>query len=750
VRRRGLALALALSACWACAKPTARPVGSLLRSDVRFAPIVPDEADRAAADAAAAALVGDVAEVARASARIAAFDASRDEGPTGLEPAALDLLNASARPGRDYDQASLELLERPDLDPALRERIERARASDPLRIAEARVRDARVTALARLFNTVVEPIGQSLLVSALAPYRLAQAGLRYGLDLYQQDPLPLQRRQALAHWQDFLSRYPEDPQHAQVAERAAEARTKWRETRKRHTLEDARQALANERPREALVLAERALRFAPEAGDAGAEDVLARAGAVLTRQRAERATSVRFALPVGRMLAGPETRELALSLLTGDSPVDVAAGDEASMQSPELRFVRASALTRRDPEAGFAALRELARADPERDAMARHARALLSDPVRNPYDHFVAARWRDRRARVGWLLLGPFKSSELRASVAGVLEGVLALPALAQTTLALPLRLLQFPWMPPPGTAKVTAVQARRVLTQEPGTGRASEARDWLEDYERGRRNYVGALQVAEERADADPEELAELREQAARQALQVALKEERSDLRRALLMGVTRKFPHTEAGDEAGREARRELEQQTPHEIVLTRGFLLENPEVAGVRGLALDPDLLDDRGNNGELHPQGIALLGGRVIEVRALAPSGDEDDEPVLSHVIVSDEQLARIVARLEETSFRNALLDEEDPVVPDAGRDMLFERAKLGLADELDPRATAKADFAYKGMRERYGVVRRRKPILPFDIVVRGSLADLSLGAFPRLREPEPTPDAVLYR
>jgi hypothetical protein len=717
--------------------------------DVRFAPIVPDEADRAAADAATAALVGDTALVVRAVERIAAFDAARSEGPTGLEPAALDLLNASARPGRGYDQASLALLERSDVDPALRERIERARADDPLRIANARVFDARMTALARLFNAVVEPIGQSLLVTALAPYRLAQAGLRYGLDLYQQDPLPLQRRQALAHWQEFLARYPDDPQHEQVAARAADAQLKWRETQKLHALEDAREALAGERPREALVLAERALRYAPEAGDEDAEELLARAGAEVGRQRAERAASVGFALPEGRDLTSAQTRAHALSLLAGEPQLDVAAGDAERAPETELRFVRASALVRRDPEQGFAALRELARADPEQDAMARHARALLADPLRNPYDHFAAARRRDRRARASWLLLGPFRASELRASPTGALEGVLALPALARSLLSLPLRLLQFPWMPPPTTAKVTAVQARRVLALEPGP-RAAEARDWLERYERARRNYVGALRIAEQRPDADPDELAELREQAARQALQVALREERSDMRRALLMGVTRKFPYTEAGDEAGREARRELEEQTPHEIVLTRGFLLENPEVAGVRGLALDPQLLDDRGGNGELHPQGVALLGGRVIEIRALAASGDEDDEPVTSHVLVSEDQLARIVARLEETSFRNALLDEEDPVVPDAERDVLFERAKLGLADEVDPRATAKADFAYKGMRERYGVVRRRKPILPFDLVVRGSLADLSLGAFPRLREPEPTPDAILYR
>jgi hypothetical protein len=52
--------------------------------------------------------------------------------------------------------------------------------------------------------------------------------------------------------------------------------------------------------------------------------------------------------------------------------------------------------------------------------------------------------------------------------------------------------------------------------------------------------------------------------------------------------------------------------------------------------------------------------------------------------------------------------------------------------------------------YESLRERYGVVRGRDSILPFDLVFQGSLFDLSLGAFPRWRQPKETPDAFLYR
>jgi len=49
-----------------------------------------------------------------------------------------------------------------------------------------------------------------------------------------------------------------------------------------------------------------------------------------------------------------------------------------------------------------------------------------------------------------------------------------------------------------------------------------------------------------------------------------------------------------------------------------------------------------------------------------------------------------------------------------------------------------------------MRERYGVVRGRESILPFDLVFQGSFSDFQLGAYPRWRPPEETPDAFLYR
>ena len=67
---------------------------------------------------------------------------------------------------------------------------------------------------------------------------------------------------------------------------------------------------------------------------------------------------------------------------------------------------------------------------------------------------------------------------------------------------------------------------------------------------------------------------------------------------------------------------------------------------------------------------------------------------------------------------------------------------------GLVD-ADLRPDAEARYAYTGIRERYGMVRSRD-MLPVSSCCRDRSTDLTLGAFPRLRAPATTSDAVLYR
>ncbi len=113
-------------------------------------------------------------------------------------------------------------------------------------------------------------------------------------------------------------------------------------------------------------------------------------------------------------------------------------------------------------------------------------------------------------------------------------------------------------------------------------------------------------------------------------------------------------------------------------------------------------------------------------------------------------ISAARLARSVALVEEAATLGVQLDSDDTTGIDGSRDQYFERARLGLTDQLDSRPTAESTYVYQGMAERYGLVRARDSLLPFDIVVQGSVSDLGLGAFPRWREPRLTPDFFLYR
>ena len=194
----------------------------------------------------------------------------------------------------------------------------------------------------------------------------------------------------------------------------------------------------------------------------------------------------------------------------------------------------------------------------------------------------------------------------------------------------------------------------------------------------------------------------------------------------------------------------RAEIEDASPQHIRITKSFLLENPKVAGRTGLGLNPKLLNDDDGDGELHPDGILLRGGRVLEIMLIAEGSDDEDPPESRHRKISKERLSQIASSLDEAVQRNSLIDVGARQSADASRDVYLERASLGITNEVDQRASAESTHVYKSLRERYGLVRGRDSILPFDLVFRASLGDFTLGAFPRWRPPKETPDAFLYR
>jgi len=382
--------------------------------------------------------------------------------------------------------------------------------------------------------------------------------------------------------------------------------------------------------------------------------------------------------------------------------------------------------------------------------MARHARTLVADPWQDPYEGFLRARRTGRKNEAKFRTFGPYSQRVQYPNLPKWLAYTIEAPSIGQTVLSAPLRLVFANWNDGPDFQRGAALMAYRYLGQSPDGEHAREVMDWLIDYEQDRKNYIAAIRIVDFVPGYEDKERADLAEQAAAQAYEAANYSRRIDRRNSLLKQVVREWPDTPTGQAAGHQARAEAVGHTPQKIRVTRSFLKENPRVAGDHGLGINPILLNEELDDGELHPAGVAFLGGRHLEIDLIGKTGDEEDPPESVHKVISNERLARVASMLDETSRTNQLIDTDDTLTPDADRDQFLERARLGLANEPDTRPAAQSTYVYKSMRERYGMVRARESILPFDLVFQGTFTDLSLGAFPRWRMPKETPDAFLYR
>ncbi len=752
--RFGCALALVLWLAAGCVAPAGLPVRSAVDPGHRQAIAVPDVADYTAARLAAAALASQsgrgLDEVERALASLEAIDrvlTASGERPTGLSPAARDLANAALDDRMAYREATDDLLDE-SVDPGLEARLEIFQDDDLMALAGDRIWDARMIEFARIFNALAEPAARSITNHNMAPYYFAMALIQYAVEEYQEEPLTLQQRQALGLWKQHLERHPEDPRAEEIRARIDEAQAEWNRTYHERWTKQAESALAAGESRLSLVLADRALRYLPEEEQASALRDAAATQLLLERERLRRSVSVR----AHGNVAPPGGRELALALLSPDGdPAAVARSlledDPAHPLADEARFALAGQLLEAGEEdAGWEQLAELAEEDESN--MARHARQLVDDPASNPHLAFEIARRSVRNAKLRHALLGTWSTGPPSRGLPSWLEWALGLPELPRNLAGAPTRLLQLPWARAAGHESLTARRGRLYLARFPEGAHREEVEEWLVGHEEGRGNWLAALELLQE-SGADPARIAEAREMASLQSLRAALRHPSRAMRIGLLQRIGEEFPFTDAGRAAGHRLRREIEEATPHRISISRDYLEENPGLAGPRGLALRPELLDGVVRNGELHPAGVALLGGRVVEFAFIAPGSHEEDAPETRQEELSEEHLARVVALLEETSFRNALLDPLDQQLPDAKRDRFFDQARLGRTDLIDRRPGASSSYSFRSVRERYGILRRRESILPFDLVMQGSFTDLSLAAFPRMRRPRKTSDAILY-
>jgi len=771
---RWLWLASLLSICVGCQGPPSVVVDDLLEPVARPSRWSPSAGDLRAARLARIALIARPTRKSSTSnantvapavddALAALEGTDLSEENDRLIPLAIDLRNATVDDPIAYRSSSRKLRRRFGLDPRIKSRLDRTIDDDPVRLARRRQFDGWHRLWARTFNTVSEPLGSSVITGfVLAPYQLANSVIHYFADFSNNEPLSMTDRQALALRRDFLRAHPDTELTAPLERkierseillaktlalrrvRAADAaRDANNDALALHQTRVAIKTLA-EHPKKNSRLRKRAYRIEHGAAESIARHSDDRIRSLEARPSADSLHEVEHALAAGLINLPEGSTEIATQIANYRR----VAGD---FGYGRIEFI----LALEQHESGFDfqardRLGKLAAMGPGRDSMARHAKALLDDDWQNPHGAFERLERAARREEFAWRLAGEWVRRTRYPNLPTPIAYLVDAPTIAMTLILAPLRALTSPWTGSPDFRRAPALAGYRYLMRYPDGDAQHAVVDWLYHYESDLERWGRALRLADLMPDFDPEERAELVEKTATERIARVEHLERRDNRASVLKGVAREFPDSIGGHQAGLQARAEFEDASPQHIRITKSFLLENPSVAGRNGIGLNPKLLNDDDADGELHPEGVLLRGGRVLEILVIADGGDDKDPAESRQRRISKERLIRIASSLDEAVQRNSLVDVGARQNADSSRDVYLERASLGLTEEIDKRPSAESTFVYQSLRERYGLVRGRDSILPFDLVFRGSLGEFTLGAFPRWRPPRETPDAFLYR
>ena len=618
------------------------PAGSALEPLATLPPQAPDDFDRSTRTLAAAVLLGDRERAAVAAERIDALDAERRTAKrAALGPRAVRAgrRNATLSDSLTFRAAQRELLDRSDLEPALERRVQIEVDDDPLALADQRLFEARQSRVTRAVNAVTSSVGTSFANPVLLIYRFTMSMLGLGLAEHREDELTPPERQALGHWKTYVERHPDSREAAALLDEIEEAQLRWLETQRHRNVRRARRALDADQPAAARAL--RGARAPLRARGSGRRPAAERGGAAARPRLGEPAAQRRGARRRARSRAGSgrsrsrcSGRAATSRAPRARSPRPSRSADPGGEPGPMPRSPtkpRSRARWRRrsagaNARAGIE-LEEIADADVARSNMARHAIALVYSPDQNPYRAFHVANRQITGHDWEELALGSLADGVPDHDLPWTLSWLGLVPALPGVVIGLPARLIQFPFQHP--DRRVPAVLARRYLERFPEGEEAGDLRGWLLGFEQGRGNHVGALRVAESGPAPDPKRIAKLREEAAAQALASAEKERRLEVRVPLLQEVASQFPGTTGAHEAGVAVREEIDRASAQRIRISKGYLLENPSVAGRSGLALRPDLLDGELENGELHSQGVTLIGGGMIELAFVGAKGRAGD-------------------------------------------------------------------------------------------------------------------------
>jgi hypothetical protein len=672
---------------------------------------------------------------------------ARGEAPSGLVDNALDVFNA-ARGEAEFTRFAEQMLASGDADPALRRRLREHLDSRPLRVAEQRLGAQRRRRVALLFNRLVGPLVRGLAGDPTAALEGGRALLYSYTVVRSRAQASTEERQALRAYNEFLRSNPGSPAAGRVAQRVAQLSGKLRDQRLREAYGAVRASIAAERPDAALLHLARAEQISPE--DPRTQPLRELADAEMAKQEQRLRTTLAADANRGSAFASlsggsqePIVAELLQQPLADFAEVDGRwAAVDADLRD-ELRFIQASGrLARGEEDAYFRELRELAR---EPGNMARHAASALETPSQNPYAVFRGAVRGRRRQLLRFALLGDLANGLPPSALPQplrLLSRAFELPYYVLQIASLPFRLVQLPAAAAQLAGPVID-GGELYLDRFPQGQHSAEVRDELESIYVKRGQWGSALALHEARPSADPERIQDYRSRVAQRTLEFARLPDRPlDVRLAVYVSLVREYGDTEAGRAAGREIDELRRKVTPQSIRLTRAFLRDHPEVWGPGALGLRAELLDGEGENGELAEDGLRLIGRNYIELAF------EKGEPVQRPI--PEENFVRFVSLLEDVRYRTLATDSRERPQSDPQLDLFLESARLGLLDETPggPRPT-RADTVMMSSGEKFSGTERES-MLPIELVVRGGLSDAGLGALPRLKLPEESEDAFLYK
>ncbi len=712
---------------------------------------LPDDAERIASRVAAAALAGRTDQaIARGMAleREDKARLARREPASGLADNAAEIVASCDGSDAFPAQAQILLAQRSDLDPALRRRLERAIANDPLERADSDIAADRQWKAGSIANRVVEPVSKLLLTGLANPLEGVRSTLGTLLTAHRFPGASVRERRAIGSWDEWLARHPDDPRAPEIAARAQYYREKLRDERYERALAGAEDAAKNRELERTRVLAGRALRSRPDSAQASA--LLEGADSELAARDARvRASLAMVTVSPPALDATEQASYLGLARETHVGRAESVAARSGAWRSNaappalggELAFLESfGPLARGDEDGFFAALQGVPDAATPGDSIVRQAGAITRDPAQNPYAYYQAATSADRRAQLAWLALGRHANGPKPRDLPRPVEYLLDVPAFFISLATFPVRLIQYPSMRPKFGDGVLIAGERYTDRRPQGQHAEQIDRDLAARYA-GRGQPGAALRHEQALPDPDLEAIASYRAQVAEQMLGGAERERRLDMKLAILAAVARSYADTPAGTRAKSEFIAQKAAITPQRIRLTHDFLVEHPELWAAGALELNPELLDGARRNGEIAQSGVVLLGQSVIEISL------EGREPAVREVPPQD--FARFVARLEQVSYASLTRDPRETPSADPARDAFLASARLGVVDAPDVRPSARSEAVYESTHEKHGFVHARESILPVDLVLSGDIESLGLAAFPRIRLPEAPGDAMLY-